>query len=605
MRIMLDTIEFSYKPQGFEIGAINNRIINFPVEIDVGELADEVVKGKTFAPASFKTVDGLLRRSKKNWESQQVIALDFDEGLTLEEAIRDGFFQNHAVFLYTTFNHSEQHHKFRVVFVLDEPVTNYKDFETIINRLFERYPYADKACKDGSRLFFGGKTIVSFNYDNRLKVDEIISKTLLQDIKSNLNMSDARVAQNHKTAFSNNTHNANNLYLIKTRDIKTLQDAIGVESVTLSKNEVLEYLKKQNLRTFLGVEYMGNFYNVFHEESSPSASIYQSSKGNGHWLYKCHSESNPFTGTILHVVQRILDCSVVEARDFLIGVYKIEIYESKAVIEFKESIDLYKELLRSEELEEIHPNFYRVFNRYGHLKDLYVLLDFAKEFITNNTDPRIIFYHSIRTLANQFGRSTSSTGTRMNFLTLFNVIRKLDESEVPESLLQYQTQNKIKKHYQYRSSTYELPMYTYDFFCQVEEMCRIWLEKSCSSRTISYEGILRTFGEQEADRVFPQDKGKEVNVVNQDVVSQIHLITLKFIEHKGWTTQQEILDSLIYFFKGQQEFKTQQIKRCLGEMLDAYNLEIVSTNKKIKEEMGITEEFMSKYSFPKLIRLKM
>ena len=46
------------------------------------------------------------------------------------------------------------------------------------------------------------------------------------------------------------------------------------------------------------------------------------------------------------------------------------------------------------------------------------------------------------------------------------------------------------KNYQYRSTTYEIPLYTYDFFCEIDNMCKEWLEKGCSTKTISYEGFI-------------------------------------------------------------------------------------------------------------------
>jgi hypothetical protein len=606
MKMIFDTVEYLSKPYGSEIGAINNRIIQYlPVDVDVAEMAKEVTKGKTFTPAIFKLINGSIKRSKVNWESQQVIALDFDEGLTIEEAKNDTFFKQYAAFLYTTFRHTESHHKFRVVFVLDKPLTRYKDFESLMDSLLARYPQADRACRDGSRLFFGGREAIPFDFSNRLRTSSFagLNTTPLQDIEGNLDMSFTRV--HTKPEASRSVVYANHVELIRDRNIKKLQELLHIKSVTVSNNEVLDYLKKQDLRVLLGIGVEGNFIDIFHEEDNPSASIYQSYRNNGHWLYKCHSTSKPFTGTILHVVQRLLECSVVKAKKFLMELYRIEIYQSEAVREFKESIDIYKELLRSEELEEIHPHFYKVFNRYGHLQDLYILLDLAKEFITNDSDPRIVFYHSIRTLAEHFGRSTSATGTRMNFFTLFKVTRKFDESEVPEKLLSIQKKNKRDNHFQYRSNTYELPIYTYEFFSRVDEMCKIWLEKGCSGRTISYEGIMRTFGRQEADRIFPQDNGKEISELNEEVVSQIHLTTLRLIEYKAWTTEKEVLSKISYYFKGQQEFKNQQFKRCIGEMLDSYDLEIIPSNKKIKKEMGITVEEMSKYSFPKMIRKKL
>ncbi|WP_175990479.1 hypothetical protein [Bacillus sp. Marseille-Q1617] len=602
MKFMLDNEEFTNKPKGNEIGVISRRIINNPVDIDVEGLATELGKGKTIVPANFKYRDGAIKRSIDNWESQQILALDFDEGLRLDEALKDNFFIENAAFIYTTFSHTEEHHKFRVVFVLEFPVYDYQLYKKLINELLSRYPYADQSCKDGSRLFFGGTRIIPFDYNNRLLLDEFNEETPLQDIKNNLsNMSSTRVHQSQNTLIQCPD---NNIQLIKERNIQALQERLNINPVTLSNNEVIDYLKKQDLRTFLGVQSSGNFIDIFHDESNPSASIYQSNKENGHWLYKCFSSSHPFVGTIFHVVEKLLNCTTVQAKKFLMEVYKITIFESEAVKDFKESIDMYKELLRSEELEDIHPNFYKVFNRYGHLMDLYILLDLTKEYITNESDPRIVFYHSVRTLASHFGRSISATGTRLNFFTIFNVIYKLDEHEVPPDLLEIQKQNKKKNGYQYRSSTYEIPMYTYEFFNKIDDLCKLWIESGCTSRTISYEGVLRVFGRKEADRVYPQDKGKEIRKLNDDIVSEINFSALRLIEYKGWVTEKEILECIRETIKGNQDFKKGQFKRCIAEMLDAYGLEIVATNKQVKAEMGITEEFMSKRSFPKIIRRK-
>ena len=128
MKLMLDTTAYTEKPKGFEIGSISKRIVNNPVDINVEELATALGNGKTIVPATFRKIGGDIRRSIENWESQQVIALDFDEGLTLEEAYNNAFFRENAAFMYTTFSHTEEHHKFRVVFVLDEPVYEYKHF---------------------------------------------------------------------------------------------------------------------------------------------------------------------------------------------------------------------------------------------------------------------------------------------------------------------------------------------------------------------------------------------------------------------------------------------------------------------------------------------
>lgn len=62
---------------------ISQRIASKPHMISLADLAIKLTEGHTFSPAQFH----LLERSNANWCRQQLFALDFDEGLTLEQAI--------------------------------------------------------------------------------------------------------------------------------------------------------------------------------------------------------------------------------------------------------------------------------------------------------------------------------------------------------------------------------------------------------------------------------------------------------------------------------------------------------------------------------------
>ena len=61
---------------------------------------------------------------------------------------------------------------------------------------------------------------------------------------------------------------------------------------------------------------------------------------------------------------------------------------------------------------------------------------------------------------------------------------------------------------------------------------------------------------------------------------------MKFIEYKGWTTEREVLNNIPYYFKDNRNLK-RQFKRCISEMVDAYDLEIIKSNKAVKKMMGI------------------
>ncbi|WP_407268912.1 hypothetical protein [Radiobacillus sp. PE A8.2] len=631
VRVMLDPKRFTSKPTGYEIGAINNRIIHKGTSLDVESLARELTNGRTMVCGNLNDKNGELKRRIANWKSQQVIALDFDNevhmkdsngkeykvkevSMTIQDALQNEFIKKYAAFLYTTFSHTKNHPKFRVVFVLDRIIHTYSEFKSLISGLVDNKfsGVVDKACKDGTRLFFGGRELYPINYENRLPS----SPTLWENIqgieyicsprgytKPNIPNTHSNNITKDKVSQHRNTNNsASNINLIINKDITLLQNKINPTPKTLYNNhQVYDYLKQQDLKVFLGVN-AKSIYDIFHDESSPSASIFQSNENTGHWFYKCHSTSKPFTGTIITIVEKLLNCSIVDAKKFLMKVYKIEITENETQRRLKEEIDAYKYMLQSEELSILYPNFSKLFNRYGFIDNLYILLDLVKENLpADSYDPRLLFYHSIRTIAKQFRLGTTSTSKRMNFFTFFRLIYKLDEPEIPKEIKQFQLRNQKNNHHKYRNNTYEMNIYSYDFFSELEKQCEEWIRKGLTTKTMNYEGILRNYGREEADRVFPQDKGKEVSQLRNDVVSLLEGTTLTLINEKGWATEKEVLDEVTLKFKGQQVYKQDQLKRCIGDMLDKYNLQIVKTNKQVKEEYGITEEQMSVFSYPKLI----
>ncbi|MED0994364.1 hypothetical protein P4T34_02550 [Bacillus mobilis] len=587
MKIMLDNYCYVSKPT--DLGAINKRIIESTVDIEIGDLAQELIKGKTFIPAYFKSKEGQIKRRKEYWYSQQVIALDFDDGMSLDEATNE--FINTACFIYTTFSHKEEKHKFRVVFVLDKPIYRVSEFERIISALMDEYPQADNHCKDCTRLFFGGKKIIELNYGNRLKVDDFLklSPDSFDRTDKNIPIYPAKNKKQLKSSKHQGYNDkAENVQLIQQRNIKELQKRIHTEPMVIhNKYEVSNFLKKQDLREYLGITTKGNFIDVFHDENNPSASIYESNRGNGHQLYKCFSTSSPFTGTILEITERLLKCSMIEAKAFLMELYQVEIYESEQQKELKEELDIYKELLQSDDLEEMYPNFYKVFNRYGYLEDMYILLDLVKEYLPAGNDKRLLFYHSLETISKKLGRSKSVTHTRINFLTFFEFLSKLDKNEIPKELYEIQLNSKRKKGHKYLNSTYTINIFSFDFFNMLDKKCALWIAKGCTTKTVNYEGILRNFGREEADRVFPQDKGKIIISLSKEVVSMIHRTTLELIESYGWTTEQEVLEKVRLYFKGQQKFKEKQFKICFGELLDGYDLERIRLNKELKEKLKI------------------
>ena len=217
------------KPQGKEIGMIQKEIGQQKTEITIEELANEIAQGATFKA-------GALNGNKNiDWESQQVFAIDIDNdednvekyGKMLTPEIAYGRCAGLGIrptFYYHSFSSTEDHPKFRLVFITDTKVTDIRVRNAIQMALMTIFPEADKACKDLSRIFFGSH--------NRV--------TVLNDYKDRLNpyiLIQYKVARNRKADENGNAG----------RDIKNYCQSVGLNiinglpDVKLENDKIDEY----------------------------------------------------------------------------------------------------------------------------------------------------------------------------------------------------------------------------------------------------------------------------------------------------------------------------------------------------------------------------
>lgn len=169
VKCMMDNTYYKEKPQGKEIGVIQNRIKS--IDITVEELANELIKGASFKASSMNG------RTDNSWRSQQIFALDFDENTTIEEELNRCIeLDILPVFGYTSFSHTEEHNKFRLVFAVDEVIEEWEDakkMQTLLMRLFNK---CDKQCSNLGRLYFGGRKLIYENYDNILNYKNLLTE---------------------------------------------------------------------------------------------------------------------------------------------------------------------------------------------------------------------------------------------------------------------------------------------------------------------------------------------------------------------------------------------------------------------------------------------
>ena len=156
----IDTKGYNNKPQNNEIGKISTRIANNVYQIsDLKGFADFIsAKGHTWCPAVFSGT-----RKISDFKSIQFIALDFDEGAVFEDIYKRSVkYMLPILFAYETFS-SVDTNKFRVIFLLEEAITDIDVFNRTIAMFMKIFPECDKSCKDVSRMFFGGKQLIYYD----------------------------------------------------------------------------------------------------------------------------------------------------------------------------------------------------------------------------------------------------------------------------------------------------------------------------------------------------------------------------------------------------------------------------------------------------------
>lgn len=179
IRLHIDPRGVSEKPPANEWGGISWRVLRSSSikEITVQQLAQKIETGHTICPA-------VLSGSKAaDWQEQQIFMVDIDNAdkeqpqLSQKQALEicDEYGLTPAIY-YQTFGYSKDHPKFRLVFIMDSPVTEPNIRRMIVERLVSIFPQSDKACTNANRIFLGtNKEVVLYSRNARISVDDVLA----------------------------------------------------------------------------------------------------------------------------------------------------------------------------------------------------------------------------------------------------------------------------------------------------------------------------------------------------------------------------------------------------------------------------------------------
>ncbi|AYC54166.1 hypothetical protein CHCC15075_1705 [Bacillus licheniformis] len=590
----LDNRIFKEKPDRYATSEIHGRITNEVSEVTPKDLAEALASGKTAVLATMKG-----ERKKANMIQQQVLMLDFDnkddetkmktEGMfytSIDDVLTDEFVQQNAAFLYKTFSHTEDWDKFRLVFVLDQPLKTIWDVYGAYQFLLDKYPNADISCKDPSRLFFGGTEYIEINFDNVLNTKSI-PKVDNKELKI-VERKPTKVERARKSKPE--TGEVPTYKLMKQGNKEAVKARLSVYGCKLpSKVMAVNYLKSVNMAEFLGIEY-NPFFDLFHYEENPSASIFKMDNSDI-YLYKCHSASHQFTGDIVLVISKLLGISYTAAVNYLIEVTGIEIELTENIKALREQCDLFSNILLSEDLKKVYPAVHQRFDRYK--QDIISILTIFKEnlYEDENGELRSLTWISVRRLSEKLygtNRKYEKVSRILNLMTYTNWIDKLDESSIPTDLLEKIKATQMAKKRDKRSNVFELLLLGDDFFFQLNKKCEAMHKLGFTMQGFSKEYVERTDGKEKASKVYVQDKDKKISVKSEAITQDIHKIALRHINKHGYILEKDLIKKVQRKWKSK-GFTEYKYKQAVSELLQMYDLQRKRLTKDLKQEFGLTK----------------
>ena len=614
---MFDCSRYQQKPDSYETSKLQRKLK--PVDIEIAELAKEISYGCTWKPA-------LLGGTTSDcWCEQTLFALDFDYNTTIQDELaRCTELTIFPCFGYTSFRHTEDHHRFRLVFCNNKAISDRDTRDRLQSVLIGLFTNSDKVTIDPARLFYGGKTLIETSYDNTIDGRDIIDKYghLAKAHPTNSPQKNKVKGQSDLLPFMTDTNeNIENIKKLDVNALKSLcrngykagdkvpyikdnlicrylyptpsntsncngsevfESTIFEKTIVHNRAEMLDAIHSIDLNQFLGV---GDkmFSCLFHSDNNPSAHIIQLE--NGEYLYKCFSdqcEGRAFT--IVTIVEKLAKCTRLMALDFIKTVYDIELIESDSIKYQKERIQSSIDYVLSGKMQIEYPTLYSRI-KYA-TPELITLLTVAAQYIcdeNSNCKSQYIFYCSLRAIQKMLDRNdVKKTCNRVNLLAFLDIINKIREEDIPPQLL-----SEAKKQMAQHGLSQITNFYSVNSFdtAQLErsnEYAKLFQDSGLTMGAWSWELLYRTFGPEIASRVYPGiESNTELSKTSRQFEDKLHIQLSRLLEKQGYFTEAQLISKLK---------NKKLIKRMLPELRQTYGLQRVKANKQMKEKHKISDK---------------
>lgn len=609
MKLYVSSIKNNKKPDSYTTKKISNTILENCVDISLEKFAEELtIEGKTVVLPELSKPELSIKTAIRR---QQLIMLDFDnkgdDKYTIEDLESDVFMQNHALFYYRTFSDLESDiDKFRVVFMLDKAVITNEQVKTIYNNLFYLYPQADTSVGQTTRMFFGSNSGYELiDWDNRLMASELTQPDNLKPIN---------IPNNELIDINTPIYK-----LLKYKKYELIQEKLGNTYSNSFPDDISasQYFKSLDMQEFLELPEGNPFEDIFHTEESPSASVFLADDI-GIYLYKCFSQSSPFQGDIIKVLNFYLNTrSFSRTIDILVNVTNSEISRTTPLGEAKRDYDDLKKQLKHKQLGRNYPELYSYIKKYE--QEIIEIMDIMFDFVYTDKvtgEVKYLNFLSVDRLRYLVGQNLKKNISRnkiwdiLNLVIVTEMVTKLPQDDVPKQLLESVINKQKEESKQIRTSNFYMPSIELNNSYAIAKVLK---DNNIPIRSLGFELVYRLFGEEKANQDFPQAykplqernlikmSDKDTNLLSDSVELEefITNIIYKKLSKNNYIFEEDIISMIAKKRKISLINARQLYTKVRQDILNKYNLERTRLTKSIHKEFKIK----TKYS-PKIIILK-
>jgi len=629
IKCMIDKQKFNKKPTGYETAGIQKRLAQ--TEVSVDELSKLLSSGCTFKPA-------LLNGTKSDdWISQQIFALDFDGNTTIQSELDRCVELNILpIFGYTSFSHTEEKHKFRLVFALDEPITDRYIRNKLQITLIKIFSNSDQVTFDPARIFYGGKKLIYDNMNDRINVSDIIDNYYKDEFINTIPLSKSK-EKTAETLVAKGVEcggnlmgeyitgidfdNTNNIFphqvqspetpcvikLIRDRNEEKLREKLNYpKRIFETEMEFLDFIRKEiDLGELLELKYPSSFKCLLHVDSDNSAGIFKNE--DGVYLYKCFSSNCRHGNRALNIITLIESLTNFRSRhktyEFIKSIFNIELCETEFQ---KEQIKNIANIQKALYTSEFNANCPVANNNTRHVQRLFLtLLTLASQHIYDedytDREGNIIFFASLNHIGKEMNLNkidAEKISQRLSVLIYHKLIIKLDDIDIPEKLLKKSQGYAIHSNYEKRVNWYAIPSFVIEHYADIEIQGRKWKTFGYTIIGSSREMFYRAEGKAIADYIYPQHKytidkstgeimDRTTSKSSDEKTNIIVKNILKLIDKKGYVLEKQVTSLLMKEYGCCEDTAKRQFKKSQAEIIEKYNLKKTQTTKILKEQYNI------------------